>query len=406
MTTIADEVHAWVEQNWDLHITLREWWRRLTEAGYSQPTWPVGLGGLGVDGKTAREISDALAEHGVIAAPIGIGPYMGGPTILEHGNDQQRARLCALAAGLEAWCQLFSEPAAGSDLAGVTTTAVRDGDSYVVTGQKVWNSSADIADWGLLLARTDRDAPKHAGLTFFLIDMRQPGIEPRPLRTMNGESMFCEVFLDGARTDAANVVGGLGNGWKVAATMLSHERKMAASGTSRSMFTAAAGPLGGNLDRTVGELVAAARERAKQRPAAMINSAKSLINLAQQRGVNADPTIRDQLTRYYIRGEVYRLTNLRARAGAAAGRPGPESSIAKIALSGMARASRDLGLRIVGAEGMLVGPDAASGGRVQHAALSSPGVSLGGGTDEIQRNVIGERALGLPREPASKEKGV
>ncbi|MGD9704871.1 MAG: acyl-CoA dehydrogenase family protein [Acidimicrobiia bacterium] len=395
-SSIADAIDEWVEGNWDLEITLREWWRRLADAGYSQPTWPVGLGGLGVDNRTARTMSDALAVHGVIAAPTGMGPHMGGPTVLEHGDDAQRAQIRAVADGREAWCQLFSEPEAGSDLAGVKAIAVRDGDDYVVTGQKVWNSSADLADRGMLLARTDPSAPKHAGLSFFLIDMRQPGIEARPLRTMNGSAQFCEVFLDGARAKATDVIGGLGNGWKVASTMLGHERRMAASGSSRSLFTVNAGQLGGNLDRTVADVVAEARERAAHKPVAMINSAKMLIALAQQFGVNTDPTFRDELARYYIRGEVYRLTNLRARASRT---PGPEASIAKIGLSGMARASRDLGLRIVGAGGMLVGAEAASEGRVQYAALSTPGVSLGGGTDEIQHNVIGERALGLPREP-------
>ena len=400
MPTMADEVNAWVDSNWDDDLPLREWWRRLAAAGYSQPTWPVGLGGLGVDDRTARVINDVLAAHHVVAAPTGIGPSMGGPTLLEHGDDAQRARVLALATGAEAWCQLFSEPDAGSDLAGVKTTAIRDGDAYIVNGQKVWNSAADIADWGLLLARTDPVAAKHAGLSFCLIDMRQPGIDPRPLRTMNGNSQFCEVFIDDARVELGNIVGGLGSGWKVASTMLGHERRNAASGASRAMAVAAAGPLGGQLDRPVGEIVAEARARAKVRPGAMINGARALIQLARELGVNDDPILRDELAGYFIRSEVYRLTNLRARAGAARGRtPGPEGSIAKIALSGIARTSRDLGLRIVGAGGMLVGADTLSAGRVQHAALSAPGVSLGGGTDEIQHNVIGERALGLPREP-------
>ncbi|MCU1395543.1 MAG: putative acyl-CoA dehydrogenase [Ilumatobacteraceae bacterium] len=398
MSVISEQVNAWTDEQWDLDITLREWWRRLADAGYSQPTWPSGIGGMAADSRTARTITEVLAAKGVIAAPTGMGPHMGGPTILEHGDDVQRSRLRAVADGSEAWCQLFSEPEAGSDLAGVKTTAIADGDRFVVSGQKVWNSSADLADWGMLLARTDPNASKHAGLTFFLIDMRQPGIEARPLRTMNYSAQFCEVFIDGATASAADVIGGLGNGWKVASTMLGHERRMAASGSSRAL-TANAGALGGNLDRCVREVLAEAKRKTSERPAAMVNSAKTLINLARDRGVADEPGMRDDLARYYIRSEVYRLTNLRARAGLAAGKPqGPEASIAKIALSGLARASRDLGLRIVGAGGMLVGPDSPTSGRVQYAALSTPGVSLGGGTDEIQRNVIAERALGLPRD--------
>ncbi|MFI5040923.1 MAG: acyl-CoA dehydrogenase family protein [Acidimicrobiales bacterium] len=402
VSTIATDVDVWVDENWDTSITLRTWWRRLAEAGYSQPTWPAGLGGLGVDSRAARVITDALAARGVIPAPSGMAPNMGGPTILEHGDAAQRGRLLGVARGEEAWCQLFSEPDAGSDLAGLRTTATPDGDDYIVTGQKVWNSSADLADWGMLLARTDPEAPKHAGLSFFLIDMCQPGIEARPLRTMNGNSQFCEVFINQARACASDVVGGLNNGWRVASTMLRHERRMAASGVSRSLLAPVAGALSGNLERTVGDLLADARERPAEQPAAMITKARTLIRLAQEHGVSDDPVLRDELAAYYIRSEVYRLTNLRSRAAAAAGKtPGPETSIAKLALSGLARASRDLGLRVIGAGGMIVGPGSASGGRLQYATLSAPGVSIGGGTDEIQRNVIGERALGLPREPGS-----
>ena len=400
--TTSDEVHGWVEDNWGSDLSLREWWRRLASVGYAQPTWPLGLGGLGLDSRTARAVTEALATHEVVAAPTGIGPNMGGPTVLEHGTVEQRARLLRVAAGEEAWCQLFSEPDAGSDLAGVRTTALADGDHFVVTGQKVWNSSADVADWGMLLARTDPSAAKHAGLSFFLIDMRQPGIEARPLRTMNGQAQFCEVFIDHAIAYQSNLVGGLGHGWRVATTMVGHERRVAASGSARGLLTVPAGPLGGHLDRRVGDVLTEAKAQSAHRPAAMITSAKALIRLADEQRVNADPRRRDELARYFTEGEVYRLTNLRARAGASAGRtPGPEASVAKLALSGLARTSRDLGLRLAGADGMLLGPGSASGGRVQHAALSAPGVSIGGGTDEIQHNLIGERALGLPREPKS-----
>ena len=400
MPVDAAEVSAWISANWDPAITLREWWSRLCDAGYSQPTWPIGLGGLACNSRDARVIAEVMASHGTIAAPTGMGPHMGGPTLLEHGNDQQQQWLRQVATGEQMWCQLFSEPDVGSDLAGLKTVAVADGDDFVVHGQKVWNSSADKADWGMLLARTDPTVPKHAGLTFFLIDMRQPGIEVRPLRTMNGSSQFCEVFLNGARTTQSHAIGGLGNGWRVASTMLGHERRMAASGTARGSLAAQAGPLGAELDQTVGHLVDAARNGATTRELTMITSASALIRLAQRRGSNTDPVLRDALVGFHILSEVYRLTNLRARAGAAAGRaPGPEASIAKLALSGLARLSRDLGVRIAGAGGMILGPDSVSGGQVQHCAISAPGVSIGGGTDEIQHNVIGERALGLPREP-------
>jgi len=267
----------------------------------------------------------------------------------------------------------------------------------VVNGQKVWNSGADAADRGMLLARTDFEAQKHAGLSFILIDMAQPGVEVRPLVTMNGSAHFCEVFLTDARTPTHQLVGTEGGGWAVATTVLGLERKMAASGSARGALTVVGGAKSGNLDRTCGELFEMAAAKAKEKPQAMISSSRVLIKEAQKAGVHTDPVLRDDLARYHIRSEVYRLTNLRARQ---TGGSGPEASIAKIALSGMARHSRDLGLRILGAGGMLVGNDSASGGALQYAALSTGGVSIGGGTDEIQHNVIGERALGLPKEPS------
>lgn len=397
----AAEVDEWLDANWDTTITLREWWTRLADGGFSMPTWPVGLGGCGLRGAEARLVEEVMGRRGVIAPPSGMGPHMAGPTILEHGRANQHHHLRRIATGEVMWCQLFSEPAFGSDLAGLQTRAVRDGDDFVITGQKVWNSSADKADRGMLLARTNPEAPKHAGLTFFLIDMHQDGIEARPLRTMNGDTQFCEVFIDEARVSADDVLGAVDGGWRVATSVLGHERKMAASGQSRGMLQALAGSVVGNLDRPVAEVIERARAAAatKQRP--MISSARTLIRLAQNTGAITDPVLRHDLVRYHVQSEVYRLTNLRGRANAAAGRPpGPEASTAKLALSGIARSSRDLGLRIVGAGGMVVGDDAASGGDVQHAALSTAGVSLGGGTDEIQRNVIAERALGLPREPS------
>ncbi len=394
------DVDAWLDANWDVTITLREWWARLAERGFAAPTWPAGLGGCNASGADARLIAEVLGRRGVIAPPSGIGPHMAGPTILEHGRPEQHSHLLEVSAGAALWCQLFSEPAFGSDLAGLQTRAVRDGDDFVITGQKVWNSSADKADRGLLLARTNPHAAKHAGLTFFLIDMHQPGIEARPLRTMNGDTQFCEVFLDEARVPVSDVLGTIDGGWRVATTVLGHERKMAASGQARGMLQALAGTVVGNLDLPVSEVIERAKQAAAAKARPMINSARTLIRLAQSNGAIADPVLRDDLVGYHVQSEVYRLTNLRSRANAAAGRPpGPEASTAKLALSGIARSSRDLGMRIVGAGGMIVGDDAASGGDVQHAALSTAGVSLGGGTDEIQRNVVAERALGLPREP-------
>jgi alkylation response protein AidB-like acyl-CoA dehydrogenase len=214
-TVAPGDVDAWLDQRWDLDLTLGQWWERLAAAGLAFPTWPTGLGGQAATAADARGISSALARAGVVGPPGGVGQTMGGPTVLAHGtSDQVDALVPALADGSEAWCQLFSEPSAGSDLAGLRTTAVLDGDDWVVTGQKVWNSDAHVADRGLLLARTDRSVPKHEGISYFVIDMDQPGVEARPLVQMNGEAEFCEVFLTEAVVSADRLIGAPGEGWK------------------------------------------------------------------------------------------------------------------------------------------------------------------------------------------------
>ena len=195
---LADAVQAWVDAHWHLELPVREWWRLLVEAGHAHPTWPAGVGGAGRSASDGRTVLGVLARNEVVAPAMGhIAANLAAPTILEHGSPEQVADLVrAIALGEASWCQLFSEPGSGSDLASAGTRAVLDGDEWVVTGQKVWNSLADQADLGMLLARTDVDRPKHRGLTFFAIDMDQPGVEVRPLKMMNGTGGFCEVFLE------------------------------------------------------------------------------------------------------------------------------------------------------------------------------------------------------------------
>jgi alkylation response protein AidB-like acyl-CoA dehydrogenase len=345
-----------------------------------------------------------LGARGVIGPPTGNAPNMGAPTLLVHGTAEQKDRFVKpVANGQHAWCQLFSEPGAGSDLAGLACKAVRDGDEFVVTGQKVWNSSADVSEWGMLLARTNPEVPKHAGITWMMIDMQQPGVEVRPLVQMNGSAEFCEVFLSEARVPIENVIGGVDNGWTVARTTLTYERGSVGRRSPKGMVQMRAGSLGGNLDRPVGELIERARRVAldpNKRFDVMLG-AKSMIHLAQDRGLSKDPVVRDRVADYYVRSEAHRLTQIRARDNAKGGRPGPEGSIAKLGLALLAHRSRDLSMSLLGAEGMLAGDDARDHGKVQRACVSSHAPSLGGGTNEIQRNIIGERALGLPREPES-----
>jgi len=345
----------------------------------------------------------ALSDAGIVGPPTGNGPSMGAPTVLAHGTEQQwKQFIVPLARGREVWAQLFSEPGAGSDLASLATSAVLDGEEYVINGQKVWNSFADVSHWGMLLARTDLDVPKHRGITFMMIDMDQPGVEVRPLVQMNGVAEFCEVFFTDARVPVENVIGPPGEGWNVARTTLNYERSNAGSGRPRGIVNVGAGTKAGYLDRTVGELIEEARRRAEDRSRRheVLLSARTIIDLARDMGVADDPRVRDRLARYYAANQVYTWTGRRSRDNAKSGRPGPESSTMKLQLALLAHESRDLSLSLLGAEGMLMGDSARQNGRVQMAGLSSFAASLGGGTNEIQRNIIGERTLDLPREPA------
>ena len=279
---------------------------------------------------------------------------------------------------------------------------MRDGDEWVVTGQKVWNSAADSADVGMLLARTDVDVPKHAGITYFAIDMRQPGIEARPLRQMNGASNFCEVFLTEARVPVDRVIGGVNDGWRVAQSTLRNERNSVAGGGQLGLVLARSGSEG-DLDRKVGEVIDRARAvaRAQRSPIrAGAVPAKVMVELAREHGAAGDQGIRQELARYVSQIRVNGWTM--RRSGAAGGKlTGADGSIAKLATARICQQSRDLSYRIVGAQGMLLGPISPFGGDLQLVNLASPGNRLGGGSDEIQLNVLGEQALGLPREPSS-----
>jgi alkylation response protein AidB-like acyl-CoA dehydrogenase len=393
-----DEVRAWLRANWSTSITLAEWWQRLFEAGYGHPTWPEGLGGRGMSRDDARAVTAELAAAQVIGPPLGVGQGLGGGTLLAHGRPDLQARLLPpLARGDEAWVQLFSEPGAGSDLASLSTRAVLDGDEWVVNGQKVWSSGAFTADRGMLLARTNPDVPKHQGITYFIIDMDQPGIEVRPLRQMSGEAHFCEVFFDDARVAADRAVGAIGGGWRVARTTLALERDGLGGEDLAGLRIIEAGRKSGNLDRTIADLLAEPVTAART---AFFLSPQALMALARERGVAADPVIRDALADYRIEAEVMRLTGLRVKAAAARGRaPGPEASTLKLAMSLHGRRFRDLLLKILGPDGVLVDADGPDDGSAHAAFYWSFAGTIGGGTDEIQRNVIAERVLGLPREP-------
>jgi alkylation response protein AidB-like acyl-CoA dehydrogenase len=325
---------------------------------------------------------------------------LAGPTILTHGTDEQRERyLRPILNGQEAWCQLFSEPGAGSDLASLQTRAERDGDEWIVNGQKVWTSGGQTADLGMLVARTNPDAPKHKGITYFAIDMDQPGVEVRPLREMTGRSLFSEVFFSDARVNQSAMIGELNGGWAVANTTLANERAGLGSGGSGAVGGAMPGRKAKQLERRVGDLVAGrGRDRAERAVAG--RQAGLLEKLAKDVGRDQDPNIRQRLAELHILNEVGRYTALRVKAAKASGRgPGPEANTAKLLMSRITRLSRDVGLEILGPHGMLMGPDTPGGGVAQELALFAPAVSVYGGSDEVQKNIIGERVLGLPKEP-------
>ena len=402
LETVGAEAREWFEANWDPEVDLATWWDHLAESGYGFPTWPAAWYGRGYSSRAAAVVAEERKRAGAYGPPSGIGVMMAGPTIVAHGTDEQRKRfLPNMVSGKEVWCQLFSEPGSGSDLASLATRAVRDGDEWGVNGQKVWTSGAQFSKWGILIARTDPDQPKHRGITYFVVDMDQPGIEVRPLKEMTGGATFNEVFFSDARVPHENLIGELNEGWGVAVTTLAHERNSLGAG---GMGGFGGGDIIGKPDlrARVGDLVGGGGggEMAGM-AAAFGGGGGSMIKMLPQLFDKGDDLlVRQDIARIYSLLEIARFTGLRAQAAAARGdRPGPEVSTGKLVASHLVRLLRDTGLRIEGAHGMLVGGDAPLGGMVQFLALFSPAVSIAGGSDEVQRNIIGERVLGLPSEP-------
>lgn len=402
MTTAEDEpdvraeVRSWLARSWDPDLPLAEWRARLADSGWAAPTWPARWYGRGLGSGLARVVTEELRRAGAVGPPVGVGMSLAAPTILAHGSDELKDRLLGrIVTGTDTWCQLFSEPGSGSDLAGLTTRARPDGDEFVVDGQKVWTTGAHHAAYGMLLARTDWDAPKHQGITFFAFPMRQPGVEVRPLRQMNGRTSFNEVFLTGARVERSNVVGELHRGWAVALTTLAHERGLAA-GLAGSLSPTASGRA---HEEARAELLAYLATYAWYPQRA---GRPDLVRVrAAAQGVGGDPLVRQLVAHLDATERSARWTAERAAAARrAGGPPGPEGSIGKLAASRIARESAAAHSIVAGAAGMLDGPESLEGGVIGEILVSVPGASIAGGTDEIQHNVIGERVLGLPREPS------
>ena len=408
----VDEVTSWLEENWDPEITVAEWWDRLGTSGWAFPALPADWYGRGLSREDGIRVQQAIGKFGALGPPMGLGTLLAAPTIAVHGTDEQKERyIRETVTGKKAWCQFFSEPGAGSDLAGLSTSAVRDGDEWIINGQKVWTSGAQVADLGMLLARTDPDVPKHQGITYFVCDIHQPGVDIRPLKEMTGRSMFNEVFLTDVRVRDDDAVGGLNNGWAVANTTLMFERAGLGAGAGGAGSTASPGTVAGDLDRRVGDFVGKQPTATRAR-ATFGGGGNLLIELAKANGKIHDPLIRQDLMRLHILNEIARQTNQRAKALRAQGKEIPGmGNMGKLAMSQILRLSRDVGLRIVGPYGTLhsytdEGRAALADATLQpylpvvtEAALGAQGPSIYGGTDEIQHNIIGERVLGLPKEP-------
>ena len=336
----------------------------LADAGLAGLTWPKPWG-PGLTPEHQRVFNEEAAGYELPTTVYTIGLGMVIPTMIEFGTDAQRERYVGKALrGEEIWSQLFSEPGAGSDVASLQMRAERDGDEWVLNGQKVWTTGAQLSDFGAVIARTNPDNPKHRGITMFIIDFRAPGVEIRPLRQMNGGSGFNEVFFTDVRIPDANRIGEVDDGWRCAVAMLMNERVAIGSG--------------GGGGRRVG--------------------VKPLIELARRRGMLDDPVVRQGIADVHIRTEILGYIGQRTRAAVKAGRaPGPEGSIAKLAGALLARRTSDLGIAIAGAAGQAWEDGRDS--RWALSVLSAPASRIAGGTDEVQRNIIGERVLGLPKEP-------
>jgi alkylation response protein AidB-like acyl-CoA dehydrogenase len=417
---VVDEVRAWLEENWDPDLTVGEWWERLGLAGWAAPGLPLNAYGKGLNRNDSVAVQNAIADFGALGAPGGLGLLLAAPTIATHGTQEQiDLYVREIVTGRKAWCQLFSEPGAGSDLAGLQTRAVQDGDEWIVTGQKVWTSGGQVADLGMLIARTDSEVPKHQGITYFAIDMHQPGVDIRPLVEMTGHAMFNEVFIEEGRVPDSGLIGGLNNGWAVANTTLMNERAGLGSGGGHAAAGAATpGTVVKDLERRAGEFVSSGgrkRGGSSGGPGGLFAAGyKLLVELAKGNGKIQEPTIRQDLMRLHTLNELGRMNNLRAKAAKGIGQDVPGlPNISKLSMSEIVRQQRDVGLKILGPYGTLHAYkpeqqkqlDEATGNpfsvMVTSMALFAQAPPIYGGTDQIQRNIIGERVLGLPKEPSN-----
>ena len=398
-TEIESAVTQFLEKHWSPHQSLLEWRKTLLDEGWAAPDWPQDTFGRGFNPEQTAVVHRTFAQYGAVGAAQ-MGPRrLAAATILAHGTKDQKERyLPPILTGEHAWCQLFSEPGSGSDLAGLSTRAEQKDGQWIINGQKVWNTSAHHADFGILVARSDWDLPKHQGISYFLIDMRQPGVEVRPLRQMNGHASFNEVFMTDAVVDARDLVGGEGNGWAVATTTLSIERQ----GFARGRNNVPPDPAGGQVYAEYAEELRIANE-----PYTWYPQREGRVDLTLPRAVETgaieEPAVRQELAKLLGMSEAARIAaaTVAARRRSGSNEVIPAGSIGKLGASVIARQAAKVHTMISGADAMLAGEDSSHAGVIAETLISVPAISIAGGTDEIQRNIIAERVLGMPKEQRS-----
>jgi alkylation response protein AidB-like acyl-CoA dehydrogenase len=393
---VRAEVRTWLAAHWDPELSLVEWRNQLADSGWGMPQWPEAWYGRGLPVGLTRVVEEEFAAVGAIGVARSGVRLLVAATLLDHGSDLHKKKfLRRILTGEDGWCQLFSEPGSGSDLAGATTRADLNGDLWIVNGQKVWTTSAHHAEYGVLLARPDWDAPKHEGMSFFIIEIKQPGVEVRPLKQMNGHASFNQVFFTDAKVLPENLVSKVGDGWKVAMTTLAHERRGADGMSTPSKRGSRTGRI--YVEERAEIEIAMQPYRWYPQRAGRIDL---IIERAKETGANKDSHVRQEIAKLMILSKSAEWTARRARAAQRQGRPqGPEGSLGKLAASHVARAAAHVHTLITGAAAMLTGPASPRDGIIAEILVSVPATSIAGGTDEIQRNIIAERVLELPKEP-------
>ena len=395
--SVRAEVRAWLEANWNPELGLVEWRNKLADAGWGVPHWPKEWYGLDLPAGLVTVVDEEFTRIGAIGvAKAGI-RMLAAATILAHGTDMHKEKfLRRILTGEDTWCQLFSEPGSGSDVAGAVTRAEFRGNQWVVNGQKVWTTSAHHAHWGLLLARTDWNQVKHKGLSYFIIDMHQPGVTVQPLKQMNGHASFNQVFLTDATVQPEFLVANVGDGWAVTTTTLMHERRGADALRSWAMGSDRKGR---TYDEERAE-IATTMEPYKWYPQ-RAGRVDLVLPRAKETGHIDDPVVRQEVAKLLIMAKTAEWTARRARTAQERGGPqGPEGSLGKLIASHVARAAARVHTQLSGANALLTGDDSPMGGVIAEILVSVPATSIAGGTDEIQRNIIAERVLHMPKEPS------